>query len=224
MVEKLSRLKQMAKEELLRLQDTLKIRQGLKRLHYQEILTDLIKKDYQKSLHSYEERIKSLFNQRKMELAEIDLAVTTTILFNLKQKEKLIPLRKKFSKSRGFVSQVIDFIITLIDYPDQSLHLQAVKLFENLALFREEKAILHLLVKPTMAREDEEDHPDVIDTGRLNKVLIKKFIDRLSQKEFNLSKRKLMERKYWRGTLDSIKSQNYSDAANEYFSKITITP
>jgi hypothetical protein len=222
MVEKLSRLKQMAKEELLRLQDTLKIRQGLKRLHYQELLNDLDKKNYEKILIGYEERVNSLFSQRKMDLAEIDFAVITIILFLMKEKEKLVSLRKKYSKSRGFVSQVIDFIITLIDYPDQSLHLQAIKLFENLALFKEEKSILHLLVKPAVSIEDEQIPLDVEDTGRLNKVVVEKFIDKLRQKEYNLSKRKLMERKYWREALDNIRIQNYSEAANEYYNKIEL--
>ncbi len=225
MVEKLSRLKQIAKEELSRQQDTLKFRQGVKRVHYQDFLILLSNKEFEKALQQYEGRVNSLFSQRKMDLAEIDLAVITMILFKIKQKEKLIPIRKKFRKSNALVSQVIDFIITLIDYPDQSIHLQAIKLFENLALFPEEKALLHQLVKLTSVSDragaDTTDS-DPVEEGRLNEVVINKNIGKMKAKEYNLPKRKMMKSKYWGEAIDNIKSQNYSDASREYFRKIEL--
>ena len=218
MVEKLSRLKTMAKEELLRQQDTLSLRQGYKRVHYQTLLSLLQNGDFTKAREGYENLVKSYINQRKVDLAEIDLAVITTILFKTREKEKLIPLKRKFSKSRGFVSEIIDFIITLIEYPDQSIHLQAIKLFENLALFREEKAILHQLVKLTSVQIDEQP----TDATLLNNAVIQKNIEKLSVKEKHLPKRKMLERKYWREAINSIKSQNYSDAARQYISKMEL--
>ncbi|MHA1110081.1 MAG: hypothetical protein ACTSRE_03215 [Promethearchaeota archaeon] len=225
MVEKLSRLRQMGKEELTRQQDVLRIRQGVKRVHYKDILAELSNKKYEETLKGYEERVNSLFSQRKMDLAEIDLAVIVMILFKLKQKDKLIPIRKKFRKSNGLVSQIIDFIITLIDYPDQSIHLQGIKLFENLALFPEEKMLLHQLVKlSTSIKPDDIDNlpARVSQEGPLNIDVIKINIVKLKEKESNSAKRKMMERKYWKDAIDNIKVQNYSDAAREYLSKIEL--
>ncbi len=223
MVEKLSRLKQMAKEELLRQQDTLSQRQGLKRIHYQELLNSIQKNDYDSALKEYEERLKSLFNQRKFDLAEIDLAVVTMILFKLNDKEKLISIRSKYRKGNGLVSQVIDFIITLIDYPDQSIHLQAIRLFENLALFSEEKGLLNQLVKISSITEPEikeGEGKDISPEGRLNVIVIRNNIEKLHGKESNISKRRFLEKKYWSDALEYIRTQSYTEASIEYFDKI----
>ncbi|TFG14698.1 MAG: hypothetical protein EU535_03070 [Promethearchaeota archaeon] len=225
MVEKLSRLKQMGKEELMRQQDNLSSRQGLKRIHYHDILTQLSNNEYEKALQGYEKRVESLFSQRKFDLAEIDFAVIVMNLFKLNQKDRLISFRKKFNKSNGIVSQIIDFIITLIDYPDQSIHLQAVRLFENLALFDEEKNLLHQLVKlsTSVKPEESEDLPaNVIHEGRVNIVLINKNIEKIRAKESNSAKREEMVRKYWNDAINYIKAQNYSDAAREYLGKIEL--
>ncbi len=225
MVENLSRLKQIAKEELLRQQDMLSQRQGIKRVHYQDLLSYIQKEEFELSLNAYEERVKILFGQGKALLAEIDLAVVVMLLFKLKQKSKLIPIRSKFRKGNGLVSQVIDFLITLIDYSDQSIHFQAIRLFENLALFPEEKALLHQLVKLSIGSDPDATKSieiGAIQEGRLNIAHINTNRDKLSTKEFNFKKREDMERKYWKDAIDNIRAQNYSDAAREYFDKIEL--
>ncbi|MBN2156412.1 MAG: hypothetical protein JW776_10240 [Candidatus Lokiarchaeota archaeon] len=221
MVEKLSRLRQMAQEELLRQQDTLSRRQGYKRLNYQEFLNLLDNKNYDKALEGYEKQMGSLLSQRKMDLAEIDLAVITILFFILKNKEGLIPLRKKYNRTQGFVSQVVDFIITLLDYPDQSIHLQAIKLFENLALFREEKNALHEIVKPDK-REGEKVQPDQFDPSHISEVIINKHIEKLKTKEISSIKRGTLLDKYWLDANNNIRTQNYTDAAREYFNSIDL--
>ena len=225
MVEKLTRLRTMANDELIKQQDTLFTREGYKRIHYQDLLLSLENQEYVKALDGYERVAQSLFSQRKMDLADIDLAVITILLFKLNQKGNLQSIRKKFSKSSGFVSEVIDFIITLINYPDQSIHLLAIKLFENLALFREEKAVLHQLIKPTSVTYEPIEQVTTSDRTPARGVtedLLKMYIDKMKIKPSQFSKRKSLELKYWKQALDAIETQNYSEAAKEYFEKIDL--
>ncbi|MCP4760338.1 MAG: hypothetical protein GY870_01070, partial [archaeon] len=146
-----------------------------------------------------------------------------------------------------FPVKVIEFAKNMLNFDETSRGHEAIALYENLALFEEEKELLFSIIgkellggKPQQISEEHEEishgisstvtgkgekvtdipRPDKKVAISFNPTIIKGLIAKLEPRKKLFTKRKMMKRKYWDLALESLSSQRYSDSAKEYFKQI----
>ncbi len=151
--EKLSILKQKAKEALNELEGQFKSRKGLKRTYFQTPLMLLNKREYEDSIAAYKDVAIRLTKIKKYNLSAISIAVACLILLKENQFEK-IPIfinsiRKELKEYikilfETFPVKIIEYIIEMRKYKDEKRIKEAIGFMKTLPLFEIEKLVLSL--------------------------------------------------------------------------------
>ena len=151
--EKLSILKQKAKEALSELEGQFKSRKGLKRVYFQTPLMLLNKREYEDSIAAYKDVAIRLTKIKKYNLSAISIAVACLILLKENQFEKIqifINSIKKELKDYAkilfetFPVKIIEYIIEMKKYEDEKRIKEAIGFMKTLPLFKIEKLVLSL--------------------------------------------------------------------------------
>ena len=151
--EKLSILKQKAKEALSELEGQFKSRKGLKRAYFQTPLMLLNKREYEDSIAAYKDVAIRLTKINQYNLSAISIAVACLILLKENQFEK-IPIfinsirkeLKDYAKIlfETFPVKIIEYIIEMRKYEDEKRVKEAIGFMKTLPLFEIEKLVLSL--------------------------------------------------------------------------------
>ncbi|MCP4760762.1 MAG: hypothetical protein GY870_03205 [archaeon] len=153
--EELSILKNHARDQLMTQQSVLKTRNALKRMLYKKLLNALSEKDYKNALELYKNSTISMIKQRKMETAGISYAIVGLLLIKTDSIRKLDMIKKEIDKKIGMSSKifnetfpvkVIEFAKEMLNFNETSRGYEAIALYENLALFEEEKELLFSII------------------------------------------------------------------------------
>lgn len=244
--EQLSLLKNHARDMLMNLQSYLKTREGLKRVMFKQFLEELEKENYSESINLCKEIIITLVRQRKIETAGISLAVLGLLLIKTNSIDKINTINNEINLSLGasskllyetFPAKVLDYIKEMYEFKENSKAIEAIALYENIALFPEErKLLLDILgkeasIKETQPKSEGTQTPSIesalpnnqtiksSEEHSFNKSAISNYIKRIESFKGLMTRRNMMKRKYWETALTQLGSASYSDAADEYFNQ-----
>lgn len=226
-IEKLSQLQEKARDQKMNAENYLRMRSGLKRRYFQEAI-NLFKDDkLYEAAEKYLETAKELASTKKFELAGINLAVVTLFFLMLKNIRALKHELYKFQTDprvnyeiykKTFAAQLIEYIIEMMDsnYPDKLK--AAIKLFEVLAFFPEERLILETILEENIEYSDllEKHNKGMAKTTTKIPSNYKIIIDRLESNIQLRNRRATLELKYWGDCQDHFARQEYEDASVAY--------
>ncbi len=225
--DQLSQLSNQAGDQRMASQSLLRMRIGLKKRYFQKGIDLISTKNLSDAAEVYCEIANKLITTKKFELAGISAAVASLIYLILKeidliQKEldgfifKVASSKKIFFET--FPIKLINYTLVMINDKRTEQIKSALKLFDVLALFPEERLLLETLLgddsdikallqaKTTSTEENVKKIPSNYD------LMIEKLIYNPKLK----SKRKTLEEKYWGECQSHIYHQKYEEASASY--------
>jgi len=228
LVEKLSIIKQKARDALHDKESELKQRRGYKRVYFKEALEFIKNGEFEKAVEKYKESITRLNKIKKYNLAGVSLAITCLLLMKESKLQEMVALLKDKDLVSSEKSFFDTFPVTLIKYimdiqklqDDLKLN-QALSFLENLPLFEEEMEELYDYLGKEYQKEDKskKSTKDIVDIekiiGRINEI------GRVIQKEkSDVSKRKLMKKQYWDEALNGLSQKSMMNASLAYLNAV----
>ena len=223
--DQLSQLMNLARDQKIAQDNLMRMRKGLKKHYFQAAIDKVSENDPMSAAEMYFDVAKKLSISKKFELAGVSTAVGTLIYIMLRKISRLTEEIEKLEQDLGqfttffhetFPIKVVDYIINMINAQKPDKIRAALKLFEIFALFPEEKLFLETLLGGKVNLEE------IISTSQDNKGQVTLpsnysiLIERLSQDPRALSKRRVIEMKYWGEAQDHFARQEYQDASNRY--------
>jgi hypothetical protein len=229
--DKLSQLSNQAGDQRMASQSLLRMRIGLKKRYFQKGIDLISTKNLSDAAEVYSDIAKKLITTKKFELAGISAAVASLIYLILKEIDsiqneldgfifKVASSRKIFFET--FPIKLINYTLVMINAKRTEQIKSALKLFDVLALFPEERLLLETLLgndsdikallqaKTTSTEENVKKIPTNYD------LLIEKLIYNPKLK----SKRKTLEDKYWGECQSHLYHQKYDEASTCYLDAV----
>ncbi len=229
--DQLSQLTNQARDQRMASQSLLRMRIGLKKRYFQKGIDLISTKNLSDAAEVYCDIAKKLVSTKKFELAGISAAVASLIYLMLKevnliQKEldnfvfKISSSKKIFFET--FPLKLIQYILIMIEAKRTEQIKNALKLFDVLALFPEERLILETLLG------DESDIKALLQGKKTSpEETVKKIpsnydllIEKLAYNPKLKSKRKTLEEKYWGECQSRLYHQQYEEASNCYLNSV----
>ncbi len=230
--EKLSIIKNKGRESLLDKTKELKARNAMKRVYFKDALSKIELQEYNKSYILYKKSISQLNKLQKYNLAGVSLAMASFLLIKenrfdeiksllAQTKNTLSSLGKLFSET--FPVTLIEYIIELKKFQDESKIKEALTFFENLPLFEEERIILYKYLSKdyVKAKESKKNSEKIVNIEEI-KMEILNLANSLQKEKQDIAKRKLMKKEYWRLILEDINKSKMADASLAYFNSLPI--
>ena len=229
--DQLSQLTNQARDQRMASQSLLKMRIGLKKRYFQKGLDLINTKNLSEAAEIYYDIGKRLLPIKKFELAGVSVAVASLIYLLLKKvdliKKELNNIIFETSSSKKiffqtFPLKLIQYILIMIDAKKPEQIKSALKLFDTLALFPEERLILETLLG------DESDikallHGKFISNGEDVKKIPSNYdllIEKLIFEPKLKSKRKNLENKFWGECQNHLYHQQYEEASSCYLDAV----
>ncbi|MHA1339223.1 MAG: hypothetical protein ACTSRZ_04005 [Promethearchaeota archaeon] len=238
----LSQLKNQARDVFLAKESKMKRRVALKRVLYKDALNALQDQNWDEAYYLYRKTAFSLLNKRKIETAGEPIAIMALILIKKDNYEKINDLLQELEKETSIfnilkqtlVIRILDYIKDMYEFKKKKKVMEAISLFENLALFPEELQLLYDVLgkkapsslsnmgtttttETTSAQKIESMDKKRADMKLADIASIKQLLQKLEPKKNLFNRRKMMRRKYWENAINLLTTQNYKTAANEYF-------
>ncbi len=229
--EKLSIIKNLGREARSDKENELKERKALRRAYFEEALSLIKNKEYEKAIEIYKKLLLQLNKIKKYKLASECLAIASLLLIKEKRfkdikvylnetKKELSSLRKLFVET--YPVTLVEYIIDVKEYQDESKFIEALSYFENLPLFEEELKVLYdVLGKDYKGGLKPEKTIETIAEIENIKREIKKIADSIQKEKGDIAKRKLMKNQYWKLGLEDISNKKLINASLSYLDTIT---
>jgi len=229
--DQLSQLSNQAGDQRMASQSLLRMRIGLKKRYFQKGIDLISTKNLSDAAEVYCDIAKKLITTKKFELAGISAAVASLIYLILKEvdsiQNELDGFIFKVSSSRKiffetFPIKLINYTLVMINAKRTEQIKSALKLFDVLALFPEERLLLETLlgddsdIKALLQSTTTSTEENVKKIPSNYDLLIEKLIYNPKLK----SKRKTLEDKYWGDCQNYIYHQQYEEASTCYLDAV----
>ena len=142
LVEKLSIIKQKARDALNDRDSELKQRRGYKRVYFKEALEFIKNNEYEKAIAKYKDSIIRLNKTKKYNLAGVSLAIASLFLMKENKIQEMVALledKELISSEKSFFDTfpvtLIKYIIDIQKLQDEAKLNEALSFLENLPLF-----------------------------------------------------------------------------------------
>ncbi len=230
--DQLSQLSNQAGDQRMASQSLMRMRIGLKKRYFQKGIDLISTKNLSDAAEVYCDISKKLITTKKFELAGISAAVASLIYLILKevdliQKEldnfifKVSSSKKIFFET--FPIKLINYTLIMIEAKRTEQIKSALKLFDVLALFPEERLLLETLlgddsdIKALLQTKSTSTEDNVKKIPSNYDLLIEKLIYNPKLK----SKRKNLEEKYWGECQSHLYHQKYEEAYTSYLDAVS---
>ncbi|MFX1276395.1 MAG: hypothetical protein ACFFAT_15320 [Promethearchaeota archaeon] len=239
--ERFSIIEQKAEDALRDQENELKQRIGFKRAYFNEPLIYLKIRKFDDAIDLYLESMINLINIKKYYLSSVSFALACLLLIikgNFDKINRILEEREASSSSKLFFETfpviLIQFLVEIYNFNDKSKFPKALALMKNLPLFEEEKMILDEFVKEEFEGEDMKREEGMIKKSKgksekpqdiMEKVELEQIFSKLQQKMVDtridsdkiLKKRKAMRRRYYDNIINSLETNSFNEAAEEYY-------
>ncbi len=227
-VEKLSQLRNQARDQNITSENMYRMRVGLKRRYFDPILDLLAKNKFSEASHEYFQVAQILGKTKKYQLSGLCASLGGLLLLIIKETDslqsKINELRSSLNQSESYLNQtfpmkILDYMIEMIEINNKVNFLEALKLYKNLPLFPEEQTIIEtiignpidfkIILKENIGKESgslAEDIPNNVGM-LLSGINIEKSV---------IDKRNDLEDRYWGECRDYFTQQNYNAASMTY--------
>ena len=228
--EKYSIINNLGREAQLDKENEYKERKALRRAYFEEAINLIKNKDYEKAVEIYKKLLLQFNKIKKYRLASLCLAIASLLLIKKNRfedikiylneiKKELSSLRKLFVET--YPVTLVEYIINVKEYQDESKLMEALSYFENLPLFEEELQVLYeILGKEYKDELESEKTIETIAEIENIKSEIKKIADSIQKEKGDIDKRKLMKDQYWRLGLANISNKKLINASLIYLDTI----
>ena len=230
--DQLSQLSNQAGDQRMASQSLMRMRIGLKKRYFQKGIDLISTKNLSDAAEVYCDISKKLITTKKFELAGISAAVASLIYLIIKevdliQKEldnfifKVSSSKKIFFET--FPIKLINYTLIMIEAKRTEQIKSALKLFDVLALFPEERLLLETLlgddsdIKALLQTKSTSTEDNVKKIPSNYDLLIEKLIYNPKLK----SKRKNLEEKYWGECQSHLYHQKYEEAYTSYLDAVS---
>jgi hypothetical protein len=229
--DQLSQLKNLARDQKITQKNLMRMRVGLKKHYFQKCLDLLVANQPLDAAEEYCKIAVDLAKSKKYELSGISISIATLIYILLKNLKLFKIQNQQVEQGLGLSSKIFhktfpimvnDYLLQMIESNISSQIIPALKLFEIMALFPEEKLILETLLGgnidfQSVISEQTKSASESIDVIPTNyRMLIDKIV---ANPRLN-SKRRVLEMKYWDECNNHFARQAYEHASNHYLELI----
>ncbi|MFX0058579.1 MAG: hypothetical protein ACFE8J_09810 [Candidatus Heimdallarchaeota archaeon] len=224
--EKFSIIQKRTRDALNERERELKQRRALKRSYFTEAIDNLVKKELEDAIKKYRESIDRLIKIKLYNLAGVSLAILSLILIIqgkinevnkmlINTKKELSGLGKSFSET--YPVTLIEYILDIRKFQDDTKFKESLLFFENLPLFEEEVKLLYDFVGKAYKKEKKE--LDILEVKNITEA-IKNLADQILKEKQDIAKRKLMKNQYWRLAIEDLSNNKLTMAAKDYLDTI----
>ena len=220
--EKVSIIKNMARDALQTRESELKHRIGRKRF-YKSALDKLSKKEWNGSIQSYMVSIERLINIKEYNFAGISLVIATILLLNqdkIQESQQILENTKiKLANIEVFPISLAEYIIDVKKYQEADNFEKSIQFTSSLPLFDEEILAIKTIY-PNLEFEMVSDVQKMTENEEEIKETFRSLANAIKKEPQDEAKRKLMKNQYWRLALEDLTNQKFSNASLIYFDVI----
>lgn len=230
LVEKLSIIKQRARDAFHDRDSELKQRRGYKRVYFKEALDFIKNNEFEKAVEKYKESIIKLNKIKKYNLAGVSLAIACLLLMKENKIQEMVTLledKELVSSEKSFFDTfpvtLIEYIIDIQKLQDDLKLNQALSFLENLPLFEEEMEGLYVYLGKEYRKEDktEKSSKEIVNISNLIKK-INELGRNIQKEKSDVSRRKLMKKQYWDKALNELEQNNLINASLAYLDVVPL--
>jgi len=228
LVEKLSIIKQKARDALHDRDSELKQRRGFKRVYFKEALEFIKNNDFENAVKKYTNSIIRLNKIKKYNLAGVSLAMACLLLMKENKIQEMVALFKDkelVSSEKSFFDTfpvtLIEYIIDIQKLQDDSKLNQALLFLENLPLFEEEMEGLYEFLGKEYRKEEktEKSSKEIVNISNIIKK-INELGRNIQKEKSDVTRRKLMKKQYWDEALNELENGNMINASLAYLDAV----
>ncbi|MFX0077115.1 MAG: hypothetical protein ACFE96_16845, partial [Candidatus Hermodarchaeota archaeon] len=224
--DKLSIIKQKARDAQHDRSNELKQRKGLKRAYLKNALTFLKEQEYNRAILLYKESVIRLNRIQKYNLAGVSLAIASLLYMKQDKYEEIKKLidevEKELSTSgklflETFPVTLIEYILDMKKFEDEAKFKEAISFLEHLPLFEDEIKVLYDFLGKEYIEELKEKELET-DIGEIAKIRseISNITNKIEIDKQEFAKRKIMKRDYWDKAIEELSRKNYLGASKIY--------
>ena len=231
-VEQLSQLRNLARDQRITSENLLRMRLGLRRRYFQKPIDLILKSEFPEAARQYFDVAKTLVKTKKFELAGISAGIGTLLCLLVKNVSFLKNHLDQLNLMAGvsisifkdiFSVKLIYYILKMIEINNPTLIVNALRLYESLALFPEEKMVLDTLLGKDIDFEAlvHSDLSSRMDSGEIKfSTNHQHLIDKITLDPSQRSKRNSIEQKFWEEAQNYLARQEYEQASLSYLAQV----
>ncbi|MFX1312363.1 MAG: hypothetical protein ACFFHD_07095, partial [Promethearchaeota archaeon] len=201
--EKHSIIKNLGREAQFDKVNEFKERKAFRKAYFEEAIQQIKNNDYENAVESYKELFKQFNRIERYKLASLCLAITSLLLIKQGKikdikiylneiKKEVSSLRKLFVET--YPITLIEYIINVKEYQDESKFIEALSYFEYLPLFEEELEVLYKIIgKEYKGKLESEKTIKAIAEIENTNSEIKKDADSILKEKEELSRKEIAE-------------------------------
>ncbi|MHA1104762.1 MAG: hypothetical protein ACTSPN_03475 [Promethearchaeota archaeon] len=220
--EKVSIIKNMARDALQTRESELKHRIGRKRI-YKNALEKLSKEEWNSSIQSYIVSIERLINIKEYNFAGLSLVIATILLLNQdkiqESQQLLVNTKKKLANIEVFPIALAEYIFDVKKYQEADNFEKSIQFASSLPLFDEEILAIKTIY-PNLEFEMVSDVQKMTENVEEIKETFRSHANAIKKETQDEAKRKLMKNQYWRLALEDLTNQKFTNASLIYFDAI----